>query len=107
MGWSKRLMLSASFATLLFFLPFQNAISATSGNKVIPMGHSIGIQMDLSGIFVTNDVLVNNEQWLKAGDSIIRLNGTDIVSLGDFEHAMMKVKKRENPHEYHSKRCID
>ncbi|MCM3743309.1 peptidase [Sporosarcina luteola] len=95
MGWSKRLMLSVSFATLLNFLPIQNEVSASSGDKVIPMGHSIGIQMDLSGIFVTNDVLVNNEQWLKAGDSIIRLNGTDIVSLGDFEHIMMKVKKEK------------
>jgi len=88
-------MLSASFATLLFFLPFQKDISASSGDRVIPMGHSIGIQMDLSGIFVTNDVLVNNEQWLKAGDSIVRLNGTDIISIGDFEHVMMKAKKEK------------
>src|SRR5690606_9861506 len=95
MGWSKRLMLSASFATFLCFLPFQSDIHASSGDRVIPMGHSIGIQMDLSGIFVTNDVLVNNEQWLKAGDSIVRLNGTDIMSLGDFEHAMMKTKKEK------------
>lgn len=92
MGWSKRLMLSASFATLLFFQPFQNNISASSVERVIPMGHSIGIQMDLSGIFVTNDVLVNNEQWLKAGDSIIRLNGTDIISLNDFEQVVAKAK---------------
>ncbi|MFS0689696.1 SpoIVB peptidase S55 domain-containing protein [Sporosarcina sp. 179-K 8C2 HS] len=95
MGWSKRLMLSASFATLIFFLPFQNDISASSGERVIPMGHSIGIQMDLSGIFVTNDVLVNNEQWLKAGDSIIRLNGRDIISLSDFEKIMAKEKKEK------------
>ncbi len=92
MGWSKRLMLSASFATLLFFQPFQNNISASTVERVIPMGHSIGIQMDLSGIFVTNDVLVNNEQWLKAGDSIIRLNGTDIISLNDFEQVVAKAK---------------
>src|SRR6476469_4821583 len=92
MGWSKRLMLSASLATLSFFLLFQNEISASSGDKVIPMGHSIGIQMDLSGIFVTNDVLVNNEQWLKAGDTIIRLNGTDIISLNDFEKFVSKTK---------------
>jgi stage IV sporulation protein B len=92
MGWSKRLMLSASFAALLFFLPFQNVISATSGDRVIPMGHSIGIQMDLSGIYVTNDVLVNDEQWLKAGDSITRLNGTDMLSLSDFEKVMTKTK---------------
>ncbi|MGN7387788.1 SpoIVB peptidase S55 domain-containing protein [Sporosarcina sp. SAFN-015] len=93
MGWSKRLMLSASFATLLLFLPFQHDISASSSERVIPMGHSIGIQMDLSGIFVTNDVLINNEQWLKAGDSINRLNGTDIVSLNDFEKVMAKANK--------------
>jgi len=93
MGWSKRLMLSASFATLLFFLPFQNYISASSSERVIPMGHSIGIQMDLSGIFVTNDVLINNEKWLKAGDSIIRLNGTDIISLRDFERVLAKANK--------------
>lgn len=95
MGWSKRLMLSASFATLLFFLPFQHDISASSGDKLIPMGHSIGIQMNLSGIYVTNDVLVNNEQWLKAGDSIIRVNSMDIVSLSDFERVMLKEKKEK------------
>ncbi|WP_252502987.1 SpoIVB peptidase S55 domain-containing protein [Sporosarcina sp. Marseille-Q4943] len=95
MGWSKRLMLSASFATLISFLPFQNDISASSNERLIPMGHSIGIQMDLSGIFVTNDVLVNNEQWLKAGDSIIRLNGTNIISLSDFEKVMAKEKKEK------------
>ena len=38
MGWSKRLMLSASFATLLFFLPFQNNISASS----VDTGYSDG-----------------------------------------------------------------
>ena len=95
MGWSKRLMLSASFATLLFFQPFQHNVSASSLERVIPMGHSIGIQMDLSGIFVTNDVLVNNEQWLKAGDTIIRLNGTDIISLNDFERVVLKTKVKK------------
>ncbi|WP_432358675.1 SpoIVB peptidase S55 domain-containing protein [Sporosarcina sp. UB5] len=94
MGWSKRLMLSASFAVILFFQPFQS-ISASSGERVIPMGHSIGIQMNLSGIYVTNDVLINNEQWLKAGDSINRLNGTEIISLSEFERVMTKVKKEQ------------
>ena len=61
------------------------------------MGHSIGIQMDLSGIFVTNDVLVDNEQWLKAGDTIIRLNGMRNFSLNEFRkhcrHSKTKVEK--------------
>ena len=34
------------------------------------MGHSIGIKMDLSGVFITNDVMISKDNWLKAGDLI-------------------------------------
>ena len=37
---------------------------------LIPMGQSIGIKMDLSGVFITNDVMLEKDVWLKAGDLI-------------------------------------
>ncbi|MDN4607772.1 SpoIVB peptidase S55 domain-containing protein [Sporosarcina highlanderae] len=92
MGWSRRL-LSVSFATLLLVLPFNEKISATSRDYVIPMGHSIGIQMDLSGVYITNDVLVQEDYWLKAGDSITKMDGIPVVNLKDFEKAVGKAKK--------------
>ncbi|GEN84230.1 SpoIVB peptidase [Sporosarcina luteola] len=97
MGWSRRLKLSVSFATLLFFLPFHAEAYAKSQDRVIPMGHSIGIQMDLSGVFVTNDVLILGNQWLKAGDSIDQIQGTDVISLKDFQKIMSKTKKNQIP----------
>lgn len=97
MGWSRRLKLSVSFATLLFFLPFHAETYAKSQDRVIPMGHSIGIQMDLSGVFVTNDVLILGNQWLKAGDSIEQIQETDVISLKDFQKIMSKAKKNQIP----------
>lgn len=85
MGWSRRLQLSVSLAALLFFLPLHETIYASEREQVIPMGHSIGIQMELAGVFVTNDVLINEDNWLKAGDAINRIDKMPIVALNDFE----------------------
>lgn len=92
MGWSRRLQLSVSLAAILFFLPLHETVSASVREQVIPMGHSIGIQMELSGVFVTNDVLINEDDWLKAGDSINRIDKIPIATLNDFEKKMSTSK---------------
>lgn len=52
------------------------------------MGHSIGIQMELSGVFITNDVMISKDHWLKAGDLIEQVDDVAIGTLTDFETAL-------------------
>ena len=42
------------------------------------MGHSIGIKMDLSGVFITNDVMLSKDNWLKAGDLIEQVDNVPV-----------------------------
>lgn len=95
MGWNRRLKLTVSFAALLFLLPFHYDKAAADSGSVIPMGESIGIQMDLSGVFITGDVLLNDEIWLKAGDSIRQLGDKEIKTVQDVESILPKVKQEQ------------
>ena len=70
MGWSRQLKLAVSFSVLLLFMPFTSNAASAQDESLIPMGHSIGIKMDLSGVFITNDVMIGKDNWLKAGDLI-------------------------------------
>ncbi|NLY80260.1 MAG: peptidase [Lysinibacillus sp.] len=49
--------------------------------KLIPMGESIGIQLQLPFVYVAHDVLLPNGQWLKKGDIIKEVNGKPIESI--------------------------
>jgi len=95
MGWSKQLRLIVTFSVVLLFMPV--IADAASGNEesLIPMGHSIGIKMDLSGVFITSDVLLGKEEWLKAGDLIGQVDGVEISKLENFEHALSAIPDKE------------
>ncbi|MBE1553796.1 SpoIVB peptidase S55 domain-containing protein [Sporosarcina limicola] len=84
MGWSRQLKLTISFSVLLLFMPFATGTASANDNLLIPMGHSIGIKMDLSGIFVTNDVMISKNHWLMAGDLIEQVDNTSIGAISDF-----------------------
>ncbi|GKV64560.1 MULTISPECIES: SpoIVB peptidase S55 domain-containing protein [unclassified Sporosarcina] len=87
MGWNKSFKTFYSLLLLLCLFPV-NAFAQSE--SLIPMGHSIGIQMDLSGIYVTGDVLIDKEQWLKKGDIIQELNGAETKQLVHFERSLQK-----------------
>ncbi|KXH87493.1 SpoIVB peptidase S55 domain-containing protein [Sporosarcina sp. HYO08] len=91
MGWSRQLKLAVSFSLLLLMLPFHAAYA--HDGSLIPMGHSIGIKMDLQGVFVTNDVMIHKDEWLKAGDLIEKVDDADILVLTDFEKALTDKKE--------------
>lgn len=95
MGWSKQFKLIVSLAVILLFLPV--GAKAASGNEqtLIPMGHSIGIKMDLSGVFITNDVLLGKDEWLKAGDLIGQVDDTAISKLKNFEQALSAIPAKK------------
>lgn len=52
-----------------------------SAKKLIPMGESIGIQLQLPFVYVAHDVLLPNGQWLKKGDVITKVNGLPVTSI--------------------------
>ncbi|RHW38460.1 peptidase [Lysinibacillus yapensis] len=68
-----------SMALLLVFILSPNGEALAK--KLIPMGESIGIQLQLPFIYVAHDVLLPNGQWLKKGDVITGVNGTNVTSL--------------------------
>ena len=62
-------------------MPIQTGTASGNDESLIPMGHSIGIKMDLSGVFITNDVLLGKDEWLKAGDLIGQVGDVKISKL--------------------------
>lgn len=85
MEWHKRLQFLLLMFVLLFCLPLEKNVAFAEEDTLIPMGHSISIQMDLSGIYLTNDIMLEKDQWLKAGDLIERVDQTVITDLSTFE----------------------
>jgi stage IV sporulation protein B len=95
MEWSRQLKLAISFSVLLLVMPFtSNAVSAQDG-MLIPMGHSIGIKMDLSGVFITNDVMIGKDNWLKTGDLIEQLDDVTINTLKEFELTLAEKRSQK------------
>ncbi|SOC36118.1 SpoIVB peptidase S55 domain-containing protein [Ureibacillus acetophenoni] len=66
--------------TLLITLFFTQTVLAEA-KKLIPMGESIGIQLQLPFVYVAHDVLLPNGEWLKKGDFITELNGREVNSV--------------------------
>jgi stage IV sporulation protein B len=94
MGWSRRFKLAVSFSVVLLFMPINTY--ANSQDTLIPMGHSIGIKMDLSGVFVTNDVMLGKDRWLKAGDLIEQVDSVPISKLENFEKSLSNLRNKNN-----------
>lgn len=87
MGWNRLYKIPLLCLLIICLLPV-HAFAAKE--SLIPMGHSIGIQMDLSGIYVTNDVIVGPGQALKKGDVIQQVNGEDMKQLVHFQRFLQR-----------------
>lgn len=72
-----RNLLTLILLSVLIFSPSAYA----SAKKLIPMGESIGIQLQLPFVYVAHDVLLPNGQWLKKGDVITKVNGEQVSSV--------------------------
>lgn len=88
MGWNKSLKAFFSVALMLCLMP---AVVFAQEESLIPMGHSIGIQMDLSDIYVTGDILVGQEVWLKKGDIIQEMDSNETRQLVQLERILHKL----------------
>ncbi len=69
---------------VLFFMPVQ----AFAAKKLIPMGEAIGIQLQLSHVFVAHDVLLASNQWMKGGAVIEKINEIPVKTLADAKQAV-------------------
>jgi len=74
-----------SFIIVLFIVSSPIQTFAAEMGKLIPMGHSIGIHLHLKGVFITNDVLINDDQWLKAGDFVQTINEEKVNKQKDIQ----------------------
>lgn len=77
------------FLTILFFLSL--TVNADA-KKLIPMGESIGIQLQLPFVYIAHDVLLPSGEWLRRGDIITEVNGNKISSMDAF---LKSIKKEE------------
>lgn len=96
MGWSRQLKLVLSFSLVLLLLPINAGFASGNSGLLIPMGHSIGIKMDLSGVFVTNDVMLDKNLWLKAGDLIEEVDSASILKLENYEEALSAIRDKQS-----------
>lgn len=73
----RKILLACFF---LWLLPF-----AVEAKQLIPMGHSIGIQLQLPHLYVTHDVLLPAGLWLKQGDKVTEINDQKVTKLTQLE----------------------
>ena len=71
---------------VLLFMPIQ----ALAAKKLIPMGEAIGIQLQLSHVFVAHDILLASNQWIKGGAVIEKINNKSVKTLADAKQAIQK-----------------
>ena len=92
MGWSRQLKLAGSLSVLLLFMPFTTDAAFAKDGSLIPMGDSIGIKMDLSGVYISNDVMISKDNWLKAGDLIGKLDNVAVSTLHEYEKVASSIQ---------------
>lgn len=68
---------------LFFTLFFAGNSTFAQQTSVVPLGHSIEIDLQYGAVFLSNDVLLTNDEWLRAGDSILQINNQAITNIED------------------------
>ncbi len=68
---------------------------ASAAKKVIPMGDSIGVELQLADITVSNDVLLQNGSWLKRGDLVEAVNDSPVKRLENI-HEIIKTSSKDS-----------
>ncbi|MBB5169472.1 SpoIVB peptidase S55 domain-containing protein [Rummeliibacillus stabekisii] len=85
-----------SFLSLIILLGILLSMStmASAAKKVIPMGDSIGVELQLANVTVSNDVLLQEGSWLKRGDIVKKVNKTKIKKLENI-HQILKSSSKD------------
>lgn len=73
-----------SLIPLLFFtLFFANNSAFAEETSVVPLGQSIQIDLQYGSVFVSSDVLLSDDEWLRTGDLIHLINDKPVTNLMD------------------------
>ena len=83
-----------SLMPLLFFtLFFANNSAFAEQTSVVPLGQSIQIDLQYGSVFVSSDVLLSNDEWLRTGDSIHHINNQPVANLVDVKGQLKDSKQ--------------
>lgn len=86
MEWNRQLKVIMMSVLMVIALPLTSISAFAANGSLIPMGNSIGIQLELSGVFVSSDVILSDKKAsLKAGDQLIGINEASITSMKTLE----------------------
>lgn len=73
-----------SLLPILFFtLFFAGLPTFAQKTSVVPLGQSIQIDLQYGAVFLSHDVLLTDDYWLRTGDSIHQLNDQTITNIED------------------------
>lgn len=61
---------------LLVLAPLQSL-----AKELIPMGNSIGVQLQMPYVFVSHDVLLQSGEWLKQGERVTKVNDKKVTNV--------------------------
>lgn len=76
-----------------FFLLVSPTLAQKTTSSVVPLGQSIQIDLQYGAVFLSNDVLLTDDYWLRAGDSIQQINAEAVTSMEDVrKHVNEKVQ---------------
>ena len=73
-----------SLLPMLFFtLFFVSNPTFAKNTSVVPLGHSIQIDLQYGSVFLSHDVMLTDNDWLRTGDSIHQVNDQAITHIED------------------------
>ena len=84
---------------LLFLICIPLQVSA---KQLIPMGHSIGVQLEMPYVYVSHDLLLESGEWLKQGERIVKINGKPVTNLNQLfneDQAKMTIENKNSERE--------
>ena len=73
-----------------------------SAKQLIPMGHSIGVQLEMPYVYVSHDLLLDSGEWLKQGERIVKINGKPVTNLNQLfneDQAKMTIENKNSERE--------
>ncbi|MGM9950653.1 MAG: SpoIVB peptidase S55 domain-containing protein [Lysinibacillus sp.] len=74
---NKRLIHSVAIAWLAFF----TFVVPIEAKKLIPMGNTVSVQLEMPHYYVLNDVLLDSGEWLRKRDQILKIDGQEVQEL--------------------------
>ena len=78
-----------SHSLLLVCLTFFAFMMPVEAKKLIPMGHTISIQLQMPHYYVVNDILLDSGDWLRKKDQLLKIDGQEVKEFNE-EHKQSK-----------------